>query len=655
MEKVFWQPQSQGRNSMMGEFAQKFASELRTEFKDYEELFQASVTKLPQFWQSYLKFSGLIFSGDASVVQAEGKEFFQRQFFPKLKLSYPKNLLRNYKSESDTVLVGLVENQEQRRVWTLGALKKAIAELQQVLKTAGVSKGDRVAALMPNSPETVIAMMAATGLGAIWSSCSPDFGEKGILDRFSQIDAKFLFVADQVLYNGKVFDLAEKNQNLISQLPTLKGHHTFKHLTSSCDEALNLASSGAPAGAETSQSLAGQASPEFLEVEFNHPLFIMFSSGTTGTPKCIVHGVGGTTLQHSKEHQLHCDLRYQEKLFYYSTCGWMMWNWLVGGMLQGAQVYCFDGSPAAPEADSIWQLAEREELAVFGTSAKFIGACRNQGLKLNQKFRFEKMRLVLSTGSPLLPEDFDYFYADVQSKSPVQLASISGGTDIISCFMLGSPMKPVVRGEIQARGLGMDVQAWNSKGEAVSGEQAELVCCSPFPSMPVMFWNDPDHKKFQKAYFGEFKNIWHHGDYVEIRENGGVVVYGRSDATLNPGGVRIGTAEIYRQVETHPLVADCIAVGKRIEGDEEVQLFVKFKDATQNLNDDLIKDLKSRIRSGASPRHVPKAIFKVNDIPYTVSGKKVEIAVKKVIHGEDPGNREALSNPESLEEFKKFL
>ena len=643
MEQINWNPSDHDLNSsQLALFRDYFSKATSQKFQDYESLCDATIASPDVFWKGYLDFSGIVFEGSVDPVQAEASEFFEKKFFPKLMLSYPENLLRNYDDDSKTVMVGLCEDPSMRREWNLAEIRDGIAKVQNILKDAGIQKGDRVAALMPNSPEAVVAMMAATGLGAVWSSCSPDFGEKGVLDRFSQVAPKFLFVADQVIYNGKTFDLSVKNQKLLDELPSVKGHHCFKHLESKDSAALNLP--GIPGG-----------SPEFLKVEFNHPLFIMFSSGTTGTPKCIVHGVGGTTLQHSKEHQLHCDLKPAESILYYTTCGWMMWNWVVSSLLQGATLYCYDGSPAAPAPDSMWDLVDREKIDVFGTSAKFIGGCRTQEMQLKKKYSFENLRLVMSTGSPLLPEDFDYFYKDVQSSRPVQLASISGGTDIISCFMLGNPLKPVVRGEIQGRGLGMDVQAWSSEGKALKNIQAELVCCKPFPCMPVSFWNDENNERYRKAYFSEFKNIWHHGDYVELRDNGGIVVYGRSDATLNPGGVRIGTAEIYRQVETHSAIADSIAVGRRIAGDEEVQLFVKMKNNADELTDELIQELKVKIRTGASPRHVPRKIFKVEEIPYTVSGKKVEIAVKKVLHGEDPGNREALANPDSLDEYKQFV
>ncbi len=652
MEKIYWKPSEELRHSSaMSRFASFFAKKIDKNIKDYESLCDASIQKFPQFWKEYLQFSELVYEGPLLPVQVEAPEFRNQKFFPNLKLSYPENLLRRFHDDEEIILVGLCEDSSIRREWSLAKAKKAIAAIQSKLKKAGVAKGDRVAALMPNSPEVVIAMMAATGLGAIWSSCSPDFGEKGILDRFSQIEPKFLFVSDSVIYNGKTFNLEQKNSILIKALPSLKAHHCFKQLVSNCEEAINLKGSLESASEKLS-------APQFLRVEFNDPLFIMFSSGTTGTPKCIVHGVGGTLLQHSKEHQLHCDLKSQEKILYYTTCGWMMWNWVVSALLQGAKLFCYDGSPAAPNVDSMWEIADREELNVFGTSAKFIASCRNQNLEAKKKYQFKNLRLVLSTGSPLLPEDFDYFYTYVESQNPLQLASISGGTDILSCFMLGNPLKPVVRGEIQGRGLGMDVQAWNDQGHPVVGEQGELVCCRPFPSMPTEFWNDPSGEKYQSAYFRHFPNIWHHGDYVEMRPNGGIVIYGRSDATLNPGGVRIGTAEIYRQVETHPLVADSLAVGKMIDGDEEVQLFVKLKPANPLSDSELEefnRDIKTRIRSGASPRHVPKKIFIVKDIPYTVSGKKVEIAIKKILHGQDPGNREALANPDSLEEYKKFI
>ncbi|MEO5667837.1 MAG: acetoacetate--CoA ligase [Bdellovibrionota bacterium] len=641
---IVWTPAKDAADvSQMAVFERLFEKALArtTRFSDFEEFCDASITHKDEFWTLALRQLGVSFDGDISPAFVPGTEFFDAKWFTKLRLSYAENLVGGMPEEG-AVLVALTERPEIRREWTKAECIAAIAALQNLLRQSGIVAGDRVAAVLPNCPETVLAMLAVNGLGAIWSSCSPDFGEQGILDRFQQIDAKFLFLAQDTIYNGKLFDLSEKNRGVLAKLPSVKNHHVFRTLSTRSSEALNL-------------RFLKDAQPEFVRLPFEHPLFIMFSSGTTGAPKCIVHGAGGSLLQLIKEHKLHCDIRPGEKVLYYTTCGWMMWNWLATSLASGARVYCYEGSPAAPEPDSLWRLIDAEKIEVFGTSAKFIGSCRTLGLKLDEGVAFEKLRLVLSTGSALLPEDFDYFYSSVQRKDkPLQLASIAGGTDIISCFMLANPLKPVRRGEIQSRGLGMDVQAFDENGQAVRDEQGELVCATPFPSMPVGFWKDDDRSRYRKSYFSTYRGVWHHGDYVIVTSEGGIVILGRSDATLNPGGVRIGTAEIYRQVETHPLVADSLAVGRKTEDDEEIVLFVKLKDPSQTLDDELRSQIRKRIREGASPRHVPKEIYSVAEIPYTVSGKKVEIAVKRILQGQDPGNREALANPASLDLYTSF-
>jgi acetoacetyl-CoA synthetase len=642
---LLWSPtEAESKASQMHAFQLRFAAELglSSGFSNFEDLCNASITHKEVFWSLALKELGIVFEGDPAPAFEAGAGFVDARWFKNLRLSYAENLMLPM-PEKGAVLIGHTEQPELRREWSRSEIFSAVAALQEILRKAGVSAGDRVAAVLPNAPETIIAMLAASGLGAVWSSCSPDFGEQGILDRLTQIDAKFLFLAADTIYNGKLFDLSEKNRNVLAKLPTVKAQHTFKTLAKNNLAALNIA------------ALPKTLTPTFERHAFAHPLFIMFSSGTTGAPKCIVHGAGGVLLQVMKEHKLHCDLRAGEDLLYYTTCGWMMWNWLATALASGARVHCYEGSPAAPEADSLWGLVEREKIAVFGTSAKFIASCRTQNLTISKSYQLKALRLVLSTGSPLLPEDFDYFYSQVQAPgSRIQLASISGGTDILSCFMLGTPLKPVRRGEIQGRGLGMDVQAWDPAGRPVRGEQGELVCATPFPSMPVSFWNDEGRVRYRKSYFETFPGVWHHGDYVTLTPAGGVIVYGRSDATLNPGGVRIGTAEIYRQAETHPLVVDSLAIGRKRSDDEDIVLFVKLKEGSPPLDDQIRSEIKRRIRDGASPRHVPKEIYAVTEIPYTVSGKKVEIAVKRIVHGQDPGNREALANPASLDLYKIY-
>jgi acetoacetyl-CoA synthetase len=625
---------------LMQRFGEKLG--MAAPFADYEAFCDATIARKEAFWSLALEELVLERSGALEPAFEAGTEFMDARWFPNLRLNYAENLFKGM-AAGGPVLVSLCEDAEIRREFDKAQCVSAVAALQKLLKDAGVVAGDRVAAVLPNAPETVLAMLAVAGLGAIWSSCSPDFGEQGILDRFQQVEPKFLFFASATIYNGKHFDLGAKNSAVLAKLPSVRASHVFNTLAKNSDESLALPLS------------AAGASPVFEKLPFAHPLFIMFSSGTTGAPKCIVHGAGGTLLQLAKEHRYHCEIRPGQKVLYYTTCGWMMWNWLVTALASGARIFCYEGSPGAPLPDSLWEIVDRESIEVFGTSAKFIASCRSQELWPGAKFRFEKLRLVLSTGSPLLPEDFDYFYEPKQTHlRRVQLSSICGGTDIISCFMLGNPLKPVKRGEIQGRGLGMDVQAFDASGKPVREEQAELVCATPFPSMPVSFWKDADRSRYRKSYFSVFPGVWHHGDYVLVTREGGVMVFGRSDATLNPGGVRIGTAEIYRQAETHPLVADSLAVGRKTHDDEEIVLFVKLKDPSRELDEQTRKEIKKRIREGASPRHVPKDIYAVADIPYTVSGKKVEIAVKRILQGLDPGNREALANPSSLDLYKTF-
>jgi acetoacetyl-CoA synthetase len=632
----FWTPgEYELKSSRMARFRDYVGRAFGRSFENFEEFHAWSVSDVKSFWTLWFQQSGILFEGSVAPTYSPGDEFWNGMWFPNLSLNFAENLLQRL---NPVPLVGIDEAGRKRTLSSADVLSQ-VRGLQLYLKAQGVGPGDVVAGLLPNIPEAVLAMLAATSLGAAWSSCSPDFGVEGVLDRFSQVQPKVLFLADGYFYGGKKLSLADKNAAVLAGLPSVRSTVTVPFVGGEGDYVENSKGDGKPL--------------EFRRVPFRAPLYVMFSSGTTGKPKCIVHGVGGTLLQHAKELALHCDLKSDEKILYYTTCGWMMWNWLVSALFLGSTVYCYDGSPGFPHADSIWEWVDREKIEVFGTSAKFIASCRSAGLSPRQKFIFSRLRLVLSTGSPLLPEDFDYFYEHVsRAERPIQLASISGGTDIVSCFVLGTPLKPVLRGEIQGRGLGLDVQAFNLQGQPVIDEKAELVCVKPFPAMPVCFLNDPGNERFKKAYFERFPGVWHHGDFITIKPGGGVVIHGRSDATLNPGGVRLGTAEIYRQVETHPDVQDSLVVGQRWQGDERVVLFVKLKDGAAKLTPVLVDDLKARIRSGASPRHVPAKILLVTDIPYTRSGKKVELAVKSVIHGEMPSNLEALANPECLELFK---
>jgi len=631
----------------MARLRELFGSLVGETLPDYESFHEATVEHAEAFWRLWLEQSGMVFEGSPQIAYVPNPtgEFQGGHWFPNIKLNFAENLLAHLHAEP---LVGCDEF-GRRRPWTRERLLSEVAELQTLLRAHGVGVGDRVAGMMPNIPEAVIAMLATTGIGAVWSSCSPDFGAQGVVDRFGQIEPKILFVSDGTVYGGKRIDLSDKTREITAQLPSLKAVIRFAFLDPE-SEVPN--GTGWIDGSEQLRA-APPDRPSFERLSFGAPVYILYSSGTTGKPKCIVHGAGGTLLQHSKEHLLHGDLRAGERILYYTTCGWMMWNWMVSSLMGGAQVFTYEGSPFAPDRSSLWSLAHQERLHIFGTSAKYLASCRGFGLRPAGQFALKDLRQVLSTGSPLLPEDFDWFYQEVAGDRPVQLASISGGTDIVSCFMLGTPLKPVLRGEIQGRGLGLAVAAFDAGGHALRGEQGELVCTKPFPCMPVAFWNDEGGAKYRKAYFERFENVWHHGDFLTITPEGGIVMHGRSDATLNPGGVRIGTAEIYQQVEAHPAIEDSLVVGQSWQGDERVVLFVKTRPG-HVLTEELGKDLKERIRLNTSPRHVPAKIVAVKDIPYTRSGKKVELAVKRVIHGDPVENIEALGNPESLELFRNL-
>jgi acetoacetyl-CoA synthetase len=507
-----------------------------------------------------------------------------------------------------------------------------------ILSGCGVYDGSEI-------HEAVITMLAAASLGAIWSSSSPDFGIKGVLDRFSQIQPKVILAADGYFYGGKRFDSLEKLEGILAQLPSVK-------------QVILVPYAGEPESSSLSNSIlwddfiANDAeSLDFVPLPFDHPLYIMYSSGTTGLPKSIVHSAGGTLLQHLKELQLHCDLTRSDNIFYFTTCGWMMWNWLVSSLAVGATLVLYDGNPFHPGPEALWRMADELKISVFGTSAKYLDALEASGSKPGREFDLSNLRAILSTGSPLAEASFDYVYRDI--KQDVLLGSISGGTDIISCFALANPVLPVYRGELQCRGLGMRVEAFDETGQPVINSSGELVCTQAFPSMPVYFWNDPRGEKYHEAYFAEYPGVWRHGDYIEINEHGGVRIFGRSDATLNPGGVRIGTAEIYAVVENHPAVADSLVVGQHWQDDERVILFIKLA-AGQQLNDTLVRELKTAIRQNCSPRHIPAKILEIADIPYTINGKKVEIAVKKILHGQAVQNQSALANPESLELYRNL-
>ncbi len=606
---------------------------------DYQALHDWSVTETALFWDAVWDFCGVVASEKGERVL--GTEMMPgAEFFPDARLNFAENLLR----KNDTTPALHFNNEgAHKRVVTWAELTGSVSQFAQVLRSWGVVPGDRVAAYMPNMPETIIAMLATASIGAVWSSCSPDFGATGVLDRFGQIEPKVLIAADGYRYNGKTLPLEDNLRQITAALPTLE-HVVIVSL-------IGEAVSGIPKTVTWEGACATFKPGEitFEQLPFNHPLYIMFSSGTTGAPKCIVHSAGGTLLQQLKEHRLHCDLGEGDTLFYFTTCGWMMWNWLVAGLGVGATLALYDGSPFYPDGNVLFDYVDKVGVNVFGTSAKFIDALNKEGLKPVETHGLNNLRLILSTGSPLVDEGFDYVYRAI--KQDVQLSSISGGTDIVSCFVLGNPVLPVWKGEIQSKGLGMAVEIWDENGVPRNAGKGELVCTKPFPSMPIGFWNDADGAKYASAYFEQFPGVWHHGDFAEVTDHGGIIIHGRSDATLNPGGVRIGTAEIYAVVETLSEIREAIAVGQSWQDDVRVVLFVVLSDGAE-LTDDLIGTIRSNIRKGASPRHVPSKVIAVSDIPRTKSGKITELAVRDIIEGREVKNKEALANPEALDLFR---
>jgi len=614
-----------------------------TDFTDHDALYSYSIERPDSFWNAVWDFCGVVGYRGNGPWLLDGDKMPGARFFPDATLNFAENLLTGVGSGPAIIFKG--EDRVKREL-SFDELRAQVSGLQQAFRKIGVGPGDRVAAMMPNMPETVVAMLACTSLGAIWSSCSPDFGVQGVLDRFSQIEPKVLIVCDGYYYNGKSLSIKDKLCAIHEQLPTVELTVVVSYLGDGDDLAGRLER------AKTFDAILKDHRADalyFEQMPFSHPLYILFSSGTTGVPKCIVHSAGGVLLQHLKEHQLHCDLKAGERMFYFTTCGWMMWNWLVSGLASGVTLLLYDGSPFYPSGNVLFDFADEEGMNFFGTSAKYIDALHKADLKPRDTHNLSSLRAMASTGSPLTHEGFDFVYDAI--KSDIHLASISGGTDIVSCFVLGHPLKPVWRGEIQGPGLGLAVDIYDEDGSPVKSGKGELVCTKPFPSMPVGFWNDPDGEKYHAAYFSRFANVWHHGDFAEWTRHGGMIIHGRSDATLNPGGVRIGTAEIYRQVEQLPEIREAIVVGQNWEGDVRVVLFVILSQDV--VLDDPLKDrIKARIREGASPRHVPSVILGVADIPRTKSGKITELAVRDVIHGREVRNTEALANPEALDLFK---
>ncbi len=640
-EQPLWQPApEQIASTNMTRFAREAALRWGRNFEDYADLHRWSVEAPEEFWLNVWDWTEVIGAGDTEPVVVDRQQMPGARWFPNIRLNFAQNLLR--RQDAALALIFQAEDKVTRSI-SFAELYAQVARLADGLKQAGVVPGDRVCGFMPNMPETVAAMLASASVGAVWSSCSPDFGVQGVLDRFGQISPKVLFSADGYWYNGKTHDSLEKLREITNGLPSLE-HTVVVPLISDKPEL-----SSNPGARLITDFETDATQIDFESLPFDHPLYIMYSSGTTGVPKCIVHGAGGSLLKHLVEQQLHVDLRPNDRLFYFTTCGWMMWNWLVSGLASGATVVLYDGSPFFPDGNVVFDLVTREQVGVLGTSAKYIDAIAKAGLRPRETHDLSHVRTILSTGSPLIAESFDYIYDAVSDTAC--LSSISGGTDIMGCFIGGNPNLPVRRGEIQCPILGMQIEVWNDEGAKVpDGEKGELVCVNAFPSMPIEFWDDPEDSKYKAAYFEKFPGVWCHGDYISVTEHGGIVVFGRSDAVLNPGGVRIGTAEIYRQAERIEQVLESLVIGQEWKGDVRVVLFVRLREG-EELDDALRAKICSEIRQNTTPRHVPAKVIQVEDIPRTKSGKIVELAVRKIVHGEPVLNREALANPEALDLF----
>jgi len=643
-EQPLWTPDEvRMEQSNLRRFMAEMAAKQGKAFSSYADVHDFSVAEPEAFWRGIWDFCGVKAETRGVRVLIDGGKMPGARFFPDARLNYAENLL--IRADDNDALIFRGEDKVSRRM-TWRELNAAVARMHRALAAAGVRAGDRVCAVVPNMPETIVCFLATASLGAIWSSCSPDFGERGILDRFGQVTPKILITCDGYYYAGKTIHMAGKIATVLKELKSVERTIVIDYIGES--EAMAGSLRG---GVRLTRIMQGQSDAPiaFAQMPFDHPLYILYSSGTTGIPKCIVHRAGGILLKHLAEHVLNTDTRATDRLFYFSTCGWMMWNWLVSGLAAGATLLLYDGSPFHPSSHVLFDYADEEGMTIFGTSAKYIDAVKKTGWKPRETHKLESLRAMLSTGSPLAPESFDYVHEAI--KADIHLASISGGTDICGCFVGGNPISAVYRGEIQGPMLGMAVDVYDDEGQPVIGEKGELVCTRPFPSMPLMFWNDADGAKYHNAYFDRFPNIWCHGDFAEITPHGGIVIHGRSDATLNPGGVRIGTAEIYAQVEQIPEVIEALAIGQDWEGDVRVVLFVRLR-ADATLDPDLVARIRKQIRDGASPRHVPAKVVAVADIPRTKSGKITELAVRDVVHGRQVKNKEALANPEALELFR---
>lgn len=638
-----WQPDAKRiKTSALETFRVQAEERAGRKLPDYQALHRWSIEDRAAFWTLIWDFCDVIGNRGATAL-IDRSHMREAEFFPDAKLNFAENLLR-HQGYGEAIIFRGEDKVERRLTWN--DLHALVSKLQQFMLAEGVKPGDRIAGMMPNMPEAIALMLAASSIGAVWSSCSPDFGAQGVLDRFGQIEPKLFFACDGYWYNGKRIDVSEKIVEVTDKLPSSKRSVIVTYL-GEAEAVAGKAKNGIALDAAL-ESFTAKAL-EFTRQPFDHPLYILFSSGTTGIPKCIVHRAGGVLLQHLKEHRLHADIREGDRFFYFTTCGWMMWNWLASGIASGATLLLYDGSPFYPDGNVLFDYAAAENMTYFGTSAKFIDAVLKAGLRPRETHDLSALRTISSTGSPLSPEGFAFVYEAI--KPDVHLASISGGTDIVSCFVLGVPTEPVWQGEIQGAGLGMAVDVWDDDGKPVREQKGELVCTKAFPCMPLAFWNDPEGAKYQAAYFERFDNIWCHGDFAERTEHNGIVIHGRSDATLNPGGVRIGTAEIYNQVEQMPEVAEALCIGQDWDHDVRVVLFVRLAEDVL-LDDDLKARIKTKIRTGATPRHVPAKIVVVSDIPRTKSGKIVELAVRDIVHGRDVKNREALANPDALELYR---
>ena len=645
MAKPIWTPSPERiAGSNLSRFLNVVNTECNKDFHDYSQLYRWSVESPEEFWPALWTFCGVKASRLWDEVLTDGHKMPGAKWFQGARLNFAENLLRRKDNKAAIVFWG---EDRRRRQLSYADLYRSVARLQSAMRHSGIRQGDCIAGFMPNIPETIIAMLATAGLGAIWSSCSPDFGVSGAVERFSQIEPRLLFCADGYFFKGKKIDSLQRVREIAQSLSSVERIVVTPYLDLHPDI-------GALQNSVLFEDfVSGRSAGEihFEQLPFDHPLYILYSSGTTGLPKCIVHGAGGTLLQHLKELILHTDLKEEDRIFYFTTCGWMMWNWLASSLAGGATVMLYDGSPFYPAPDTLFDYAASEKITVFGTSAKYLSALEKSGVQQKQIHDLHALKTILSTGSPLLPESFDYVYRAV--KKDVQLSSISGGTDIISCFALGNPILPVYRGELQCRGLGMKVAVYDENGNSVVNEPGELVCEAPAPSMPVRFWKDPDDRRYEAAYFERFPGVWAHGDHAELTGSGGMIIYGRSDAVLNPGGVRIGTAEIYRQVEKLEEILESVAVGQQWQGDVRIVLFVKLREDIR-LTGEWIARIKNAIRENTTPRHVPAKVIQVTDIPRTINGKIVELAVRNVIHHWPVPNTDALANPEALELYRNL-